>query len=148
MNGLLFLTVTSLGICALIAFYTHLAGFSRRALLSDEQAARDLLTKLAPGKSIAHLYLAGDRHTALAIFADGSGSLLHAMGHKWVTHTLSENTIRSVRMNGQHRLHLAFADYTAPSLDISLNGEDTGKAWDAALRPFMEGSTALTGQAS
>jgi hypothetical protein len=148
MNALFFLTVSSLGICALIALYTHLVGFSRRALLTDENAARGLVNKLQPGKTITHLMLADDGHTTLAIFDDGSGSLLHAMGHKWVAHVLTEQSIRQMVTIKSGDLQLAFNDFTAPGIRISLGGAAEGEAWQAALRPFLKAPKTTVKQAA
>ncbi len=148
MKDLVFLLVTSLAICSVVALYTHLAGFSRRAHLASEEAARDLLQKFNPGKTITNLKVAEDQRTALAAFENGDGCLLHTMGRNWVAHALTGQSIRRAILSKSGNLRLTFDDYTAPGIRIPLGGEVEGKAWQAALQPFLKISKTLAEQAA
>ncbi len=126
----------SLTICGAIAVYTHLVGFSARAALKTREEAIDIVNAFYPGATVVDFKLASDKRSALAIFTDGSGGVLHAMGDNWSFQHLTGGDIRRVKFGKSSRLHLVLDDYTAPSINIALEDEAMCKAWQTALQPF------------
>ena len=140
MKDLIYLAITSSAMCAIIALYAHLVGFSQRGKLDSESQAKDLLGQHNPGKNIASLKLSDDQRTALAEFSDGTASLLYPLGRRWVTHTLAEDSISKIKTLKNGSLQIGFPDFTAPRMTIFIEDETSGAAWLSALRPYMRTS--------
>ena len=126
----------SLTICGAIAIYTHLVGFSARAVLKTREEAIDIVNAFYPGATVVDLKVALDKRTALALFEDGNAGVLYAMGDNWLFHPVTNGDIRDVKLRKSGRLRLIFDDYTAPAINISLEDDAMCKAWRTALQPF------------
>lgn len=125
------LIIPSLVIITAVALYTYLAGFGKVAQYADVDEATALLQKTSTSP-ITDVLTSANNRTALARFKDGHTCLLHTMGHKWVTNTLSGNSLRRVKTTAKG-LHLDFRNYTDPHVNITLADDTARAAWITAL---------------
>jgi hypothetical protein len=139
-NTLIFLVGSSLVICGLVALYVHLAGFSKRAVLSDDQAVLDKVRYYYPHAQVRSVERSVDNHTALALFKTGEGCLLQAMGHRWVSQPLKPGQVHKIKTSKRGDLHVVFHDYTTPGITIAVDGSDDHKRWFDILGAFMAAS--------
>ena len=139
MKNIIYLLIVSSGMLSVIALYLHLVGFSKRVKLSDREQAVDLMQSLNPGKTISNLMIPTNMSVALALFSDGTGSLLHAMGDKWVAHDLVDNSLKHMKISKDDNLRLAFPDFTTSPMTLRIGEGETAKLWQSALQPFMRG---------
>ncbi len=131
--------------CGLIALYAHLVGFSKSAHLQGKQHAKDLIKKYNPDKRITTLKLSDDERAALAVFSDGTASLLYHLGRRWVTHSLVNDSIKKLRVLRNGRLQISFPDFTAPSMTLHIGENTAPEPWLFALQPFVRTSAAPLG---
>jgi len=136
-QAIAFILALSLSICAAIALYTHLAGFSGRATLQTAETARQKLEGFYPNSPVNHVKIAADGRTALGLFDDGSGGLLYALGDNWLFQPLVGGDIQQAKTARNGKLRLAFNEYTAPNITISLEDEAMQSIWRDALEPFF-----------
>ncbi|HFB55560.1 MAG TPA: hypothetical protein ENJ46_06505 [Hellea balneolensis] len=136
-NTLAFLVGSSLVICAVVALYVHLAGFSNRAVLSDDQAVHDKVHHYYPKADVVRVERSADNHTALALFKTGDGCLLQAMGHRWIAQPLKTGLVHKIKTSKNGGLHVVFHDYTTPSIGIAVRDEEGRKHWLDMLGAFM-----------
>lgn len=125
------LIIPSLIIIGAVALYTYVTGFGKRTQFSDAKQAQALLQKTS-ASPVTQILTSTNNRTALALFKDGHKCLLHTMGHKWVTQTLSPNSIRKIKTTSKG-LYLDFRNYTDPHVSISLSNDEARSAWRTAL---------------
>ena len=111
-----FVLASSLTLCAAVALYTHLAGFSRRATLHTSETARQKMEDFLPNSTLIDFKMTTDKRTALGLFDNGNGCLLYAMGDNWLFQRLTDGNIRQTKMTRDGKLHLIFDDYTTPGI--------------------------------
>ena len=138
LQAIAFVLAISLTITGAIALYTHLAGFSRRASLQNDQMARQKIQAHRADSAIIDLKMALDRRTAFGLFDDGTGCLLYAMGDNWLIQPLAAGDIEQSSITGKGKLRLVFNDYTVPNIDISLQDQTVISDWQSALQPFFD----------
>ncbi len=133
-----FVLASSLTLCAAVALYTHLAGFSRRATLHTSETARQKMEDFLPNSTLIDFKMTTDKRTALGLFDNGNGCLLYAMGDNWLFQRLTDGNIRQTKMTRDGKLHLIFDDYTTPGIKISIENENERDIWRDALKPFFD----------
>jgi hypothetical protein len=146
MQTLLLLVTSSLVIVGIVAYYLHLAGFSRRGQIPNSPAgikeAKHKIQAAYPTSTITDFKITPNHSVALALFKDGTGGFLHAVGRNWAFHLLNTNSVKRITVitnpNKVSGLHISFNDYTAPKLKILLENETMSKSWLAALQPFVQ----------
>ncbi len=110
-----FLLALVIGGIAGIAVLLHLAGRSRRCVLSPETAEAAWLRHF-PGDRVHETRIASDGHAALIVTDRGTG-LLWALGADTVARRLEDFDLID---KGDH-LRVVFHDFTAPAVTLALD---------------------------
>lgn len=115
------LLILVVGGVAAIAVLLHLTGRSDLRLLSADQARQAWLRQF-PDSPIAQLTLAEDGHAALIQPEDGSAplGLVWSFGADTVARCLENVEMKTVRQG----LYLRLADFSAPGVQLHLNGSE------------------------
>ena len=101
-----------------IALLLHLAGRSRRCVLSRE-GAEAAWRRHFPGDRIAEVTVAHDGHAALVLTDRGPG-LLWAFGADTVARRLRDYDL----IDRGDRLRVVFHDFTAPAVSLALDASE------------------------
>lgn len=135
--SLVLLLASSIFIMGLVVAYTYFAGFGQKIQFTDSLDAKVYLKNATPSAILKQHFLTSGRHAALGLYGDGSARLIYAMGHKWIHKTLNAESVRKASNISGNRLHLTFADYTAPSLHLTLENSHERDNWMAVLQPYI-----------
>lgn len=98
------------GIC-LIVYLVHASGGSRKAILTNEQAAIDRFAEDYPEMIPANVYLTNGGTAAFLDLQNRSVGLVQSFGDCFLTRVITSADVPKISAN-ENRLKLEFADFT------------------------------------
>src|SRR3984957_4580352 len=130
------------GVLAALLIYFYWTRRRGDASLADADTALRLFRAHFP-EITGKVTLTADGRNALIDLPDGAGlGLVQGHGHRWNAHWLKPGDVASVRVSGETKLQVSFADYGSPRASLLLADANERAAWLARLQALTRGAAA------